>query len=70
MPLMSGLNLFEEFKKINIDVKCILTSGNIDKSIIDKAKKLGIAEYIHKPYTFEEFSEKVFNAITKNNTWE
>ena len=51
MPKMSGLELLEWINKNNIKIPTILQTGIEDKKEIEKAKALGIKDYIIKPYT-------------------
>lgn len=51
MPGMSGLDLFEKLKKINPDVKAVLSSGMLDNEVRDAALKKGIVDTIYKPYS-------------------
>ena len=48
---MSGLELLEWINKNNIKIPTILQTGIEDKKEIEKAKALGIKDYVIKPYT-------------------
>ncbi len=59
MPKMSGLELLEWINKNNIKIPTILQTGIQNKKEIEKAKKLGIKDYIIKPYTKEQLNQLI-----------
>ncbi len=64
MPDMSGQETFEELKKINKDVKVLLSSGYSLKE--NAAKVLDQADFIQKPFNITDFSTKI-REILRNN---
>jgi DNA-binding NtrC family response regulator len=70
MPSLSGMELIKEVHNINPLITIIATSGY---SIDDYPEiKKNIFDFWQKPFTFETFKEKFFNAVTnilekKNN---
>jgi two-component system chemotaxis response regulator CheY len=69
MPSVSGVELFQLMKQSN-DLKSVpflmITTVNTKVEIL-KAMKLGIKDYIVKPWSYEDFEAKV-NKIFKNST--
>jgi len=63
MPDKSGLEVFQELKKIDADVKTILSSGMLDNELKDKALNMGVKETVNKPYMAAELSIKIKNII-------
>ncbi len=64
MPDMSGLEVFAEIRKINKNVKILLSSALNPNP--DELKRLNITEDIHfiqKPYTIEEISKVIKDLI-------
>ena len=59
MPKMSGLELLEWINKNNIKIPTILQTGIEDKKEIEKAKALGIKDYVIKPYTKEQLNQLI-----------
>ncbi len=59
MPKMSGLELLEWINKNNIKIPTILQTGIQNKKEIEKAKKLGIKDYIIKPYSKEQLNQLI-----------
>ncbi len=67
MPKMSGKEAFIEMKKIDPETKVILTSGFKEDSRIDEIMKMGIKDFIQKPYSMALLAEKM-SILTKNNS--
>lgn len=65
MPKMSGLELLEWINKNNIKIPTILQTGIQNKKEIEKAKKLGIKDYIIKPYTKEQLNQLIVKYTDK-----
>lgn len=67
MPIMDGLELSKEAKKINPNLKIIIYSGFSEFEYAKKAIELGVSSYILKPVNIDEFKQvfdKVINEIT------
>jgi DNA-binding NtrC family response regulator len=62
---MHGVEVLEELKKINPDVKVIVFSGKFEKDLHVKTKDLGIVDFIAKPVDLTELKEKVNRYIVK-----
>ena len=63
MPNMDGTVCFGELKKINENVKVLVSSGLIDNSSIEDMKKDGLCGFITKPYSYAELEKAVANAL-------
>ncbi len=61
MPVMDGMATFEELKKINPDVKVIVSSGYSPDS--EKIKGKGIAGFINKPFRVSEITKLVKDVL-------
>lgn len=59
LPGMDGLECFEKLKKINPLVKVIALTIVLRKDAIDKAKRLGVKDYIVKPIKETELLDSV-----------
>jgi YesN/AraC family two-component response regulator len=59
MPIMSGLTLIKEIKKINKDVSFIVLSGYDEFSYAQQAITLGVENYILKPIDDMELEETI-----------
>ncbi len=68
MPNLTGVNLSKRILKISPQCPIILCSGFSETINSEKAKDIGIFQYIMKPTTSRVLAEAVHNAITKNTT--
>ena len=59
MPNMNGLETFMELKKINPDIKVLLSTGYSIDANAQKMLKQGCKGYILKPYSVIDFSHKL-----------
>ena len=63
MPGMSGIETFDELKKIEPNVKVLMSSGFVHDERIGKAASSGAAGFIHKPYTMDKLSGMVHRIL-------
>ena len=63
MPVMDGLTLINEAKKVNPSIKFVIISGYDDFEYAKQAIKLQITEYILKPVEREELKKVIYNII-------
>ena len=63
MPGMSGDDVFIELKKIQPDVKVLLSSGFRQDSRVEKSMSLGVSGFIQKPYSISEMSHKIKEVV-------
>ena len=63
MGMMDGLTLIRSMRKINPDVKVIVSSGHIEKENQDALDTLGIRSVIEKPYTAEKLLKAVKDLV-------
>ncbi len=54
MPEMDGLELIEYARKLNSRLQCVILSAYDDFSYAQRAVKMGVREYLLKPFTKEE----------------
>lgn len=64
MPVMSGKEVYIKLKKINPDIKVLLTSGFKEDERVRQVLKLGVNGFIQKPFTMVDLSKKVFEVIS------
>jgi PAS domain S-box-containing protein len=64
MPGKSGIEVFHELRRINPQVKVLLSSGMIDIEAKQKAFEMGVTGVIHKPYVASELSVEM-NRVLK-----
>lgn len=59
---IDGMEVLEKIKETDKAVECIMITRITDEDTIDKAKKLGVKEYLLKPIANEQWLEKVHAA--------
>ncbi|HVM60926.1 MAG TPA: response regulator [Verrucomicrobiae bacterium] len=62
MPEMTGDLVFECLKRLNPDVRTILLTGCED-NVAQRMFQEGLFGYIHKPFHFQEFIQRVHEAV-------
>jgi YesN/AraC family two-component response regulator len=60
MPEMDGLTAFEEMKKFNPEIACIIISAEKESQTLRKAMAAGAREYLIKPFTVDELNLAVY----------
>ncbi|CUB05330.1 sigma-54-dependent transcriptional regulator [Marinomonas fungiae] len=65
LPGMSGLELFEQVKKIDVEIPFILITGHGDISMAVNAIRDGAYDFIEKPFSNDDFIEVVRRACEK-----
>lgn len=63
MPKMSGKQAYIELRKINDDVKVILASGFKQDGRVESILKLGVKEFIQKPYSLLKLANSLYRII-------
>ena len=65
MPDMSGGEVYDRIKRIDSNVKVLLSSGySIDGQATEILKR-GCEGFIQKPYSMEDFSKKIRDVLSK-----
>ena len=59
MPIMDGLEMFQEIKKLGKDVPCIVTTAHGEYDYFMQANEIGVYRYIQKPLDINELFEAV-----------
>ena len=57
MPGMNGLDLLEEIKRAGYQGGSIMVTAANDRTTVERALKLGVIDYLVKPFTYERFSQ-------------
>lgn len=68
MPLLSGLDLLSYLNDRQINVPVIWLSGQIDPTAFRKAWKIGLFEFIEKPFSPEAIKMAVEKALVFGKT--
>jgi PAS domain S-box-containing protein len=65
MPHMTGNQLARALKNIRPDVPIILTTGYSEKISPEKAKMMGVEDFIMKPLSYSDLTKRIRRAIDK-----
>lgn len=68
MPIMTGLQLIAEARRVHPDLKVIVLSGFDDFAYLKEAMRLGIENYLLKPINLEELEETLSATVGKLNS--
>lgn len=63
---MSGLELIQTLKEAGEDIPILVVSSTTSKENIEKAKELGVYQYLTKPFRLQELSTAVRKALAGN----
>jgi DNA-binding response OmpR family regulator len=63
MPGADGFELISRSRKKNPDTRFIVMTAYSCEEYFEKSKNVGVIDYIRKPFDFEEFVERVFQAL-------
>jgi CheY-like chemotaxis protein len=59
MPGINGFEIYHQIKKIQPEVKIILTSGCIGDQSEERSKSIGFDGFIQKPFNLEQLSKNI-----------
>ncbi|MGG4129744.1 response regulator transcription factor [Paenibacillus illinoisensis] len=65
MPIMNGLDLIREARRVQPDLKVIILSGFNEFEYLKEAMQLGIENYLLKPINVEELESTLRNTASK-----
>ncbi len=65
MPTMTGLQLLHSIRSLNIKSEVIMVTASMEPNVVNEALKLGIIDYLIKPFTFERFQEAINKYLDK-----
>ena len=67
MPTMNGLELLRAIRGAGIQTAVIMITAATEMQVVEEALRLGIEDYIIKPFSFQRLSEAVQNYLNKAN---
>ncbi len=59
MPVMTGLEMIRKMHEYNIKIPIIIMSAHTETEYIEKAKDLGVDNYLLKPFDFLKFIDLI-----------
>ena len=63
MPQVSGMQILEEVKKTNSNIKVILMTAYSNKQKVEQSKILGVDHYLEKPFENLKLIENTIDSI-------
>lgn len=65
---LTGLDIVEQLKEEEFDISVIFLSGEKNGEMIERAKILGVEDYLVKPITLHGLKRSIEKAISKRNS--
>lgn len=65
MPIMNGLEMIEKLNQQNVNIPIIVMSAHTEIEYINKAKELGVDDYLLKPFDFVKFINLIISVENK-----
>lgn len=65
LPGMDGLEFLKRAQRINVPFKKILLTAYMTEPVISEAFRLGVHEFIEKPFTMEDLEEALVRVLEK-----
>lgn len=65
MPTMSGLELLRSIRGAGIQTAVIMITAATEMQVVEEALRLGIEDYIIKPFSYQRLQEAVQNYLNK-----
>ena len=62
---MDGIEVLKKMREMGNKTDVVMVSGVDDKEIVEKAKDLGVIDYIHKPLVLDELEQVVLKRLLK-----
>lgn len=65
LPDMLGLDILKTLKEEELEAKIIMISAVGQQSVVDEGLRLGLDDYIVKPFTPEQLAEAIEKSLSK-----
>ena len=70
MPVMNGLEVLQQLKQQNKQLKVIMMSGTSTPEMIKSAMELGVMEFLDKPVTLKKLKESIARILVNSHSLE
>ena len=67
MPKLTGLELIERLKNLELDIPVLVITGYGNRQMIIDLMRIGCSDYLDKPIDEEEFLQRVGSLVGKKN---
>jgi two-component system, cell cycle sensor histidine kinase and response regulator CckA len=65
MPIMSGMDCLAELRKINQNVKVIISTGYSFQSKTQKMLATGVSGFVKKPFKLADIAEEIKRVLSE-----
>jgi len=65
MPVMNGIKMIEELQRRGNKTPIVIMSAHTEMDFINKAKELGVDDYLLKPFDFIKFIDLITKIVEK-----
>lgn len=69
MPKTNGLELLRKIRKINLPVSVIMVTAANDSAVIEEAMRLGIVDYLVKPFSSSRFQRALETFLNRQDAF-
>jgi len=63
LPGMDGLEFIKKIKRSHMNVMRVLTTAYRSNDVISEAKRIGVQDFIEKPFTIKTIEDSLFRLI-------
>ena len=67
MPMLNGLELLRSIRSLGIQTAVIMITAATEMSVVEEALRLGIEDYVIKPFSFSRLQEAVQRYLARMN---
>lgn len=67
MPMVSGCELLRKMAAENINSAVIMVTAATEVQVVDEALRLGVVDYLIKPFSFQRFQEAIRKYLSQRN---
>lgn len=67
MPMVSGSELLRKIAAEHINCAVIMVTAATEVQVVDEALRLGVVDYLIKPFSFQRFQEAVCKYLSQRN---
>lgn len=67
MPIISGIELLSRLRGGNVKSAVIVVTAATEMSVVEEALRMGIVDYLVKPFSFQRFQEAIQKYLSKVN---
>jgi two-component system cell cycle sensor histidine kinase/response regulator CckA len=65
MAQVDGVKLVRSLRRVNPDVRVVVSSGHIQREVAQELESLGVADFIEKPYNADQLLRALRNVIDR-----